>query len=404
MSDYNVGGVLLERPFKIRRLGHFGVNLNRMSEGLHFYRDLLGFEIMDVREHASEGTAPLPDLLRTFGDLNGYFMRFAGDHHALVLYNHRLRMAMGRTTKPDVTINQITWQVGSLAEVAGAEAWFRERGLPVVRSGRDMPGSNWHVYLRDPEEHQNELFYGMEQIGWDGHAKPLTMHDREFGRLPALPQRSERAEIDEALAKGIDLLGGYRDATSLPETYDVQGILLGRPFKIVKHGPVNLFVHDLEKMEAWYRDVLGFALTEEVTYRGHRCVFLRNNTEHHSLALFPAALRKALDLRAGTTLMAFGLQLANYQQLRDAIAFLRAHGVTLRELPSELTPGMDHTVLAFDPDGHAIQLYWSMEQVGWDGKPRPAAERRAVVPGAWPEALPANSDSFTGEPLLGPWG
>ena len=44
---YNVGGVMLSRPFKIRRLGHFGFNLSDMPAGLHFYRDLLGFKVSD---------------------------------------------------------------------------------------------------------------------------------------------------------------------------------------------------------------------------------------------------------------------------------------------------------------------------------------------------------------------
>jgi catechol 2,3-dioxygenase-like lactoylglutathione lyase family enzyme len=188
-----------------------------------------------------------------------------------------------------------------------------------------------------------------------------------------------------------------------PATYDVDGILLERPFKVVKLGPVNLFVEDLEKAESFYRDTLGFILTEEVRYAGHRVVYLRNNTEHHSLALYPIALRSVLGLRADTTTMAIGMQLANYQQLRNALTFFRSRGVELRELPPELTPGMDHTMLAIDPDGHAVQLYWSMEQIGWDGRPRPAELRRTIVPGSWPDELDANSDSYTGEPLLGPW-
>jgi catechol 2,3-dioxygenase-like lactoylglutathione lyase family enzyme len=111
----DVGGVLLERPFKIRRLGHFGINMFRMSEGLRFYKDLLGFKLADVRP---EDPANHPEEYRSFGDLNGYFFRYAHDHHAFVIYNHRFRAATdtrGRV-KDGVTINQITWQVGSLAE------------------------------------------------------------------------------------------------------------------------------------------------------------------------------------------------------------------------------------------------------------------------------------------------
>ena len=403
-STFKVGGVLLDRPFKIRRLGHFGLNFYKLTEAVHFYKDLLGFRIVDVREPTRGGAVEVPKEYLGFGDLNGYFMRYAHDHHAFVLYNQRQRIAEGRTKNPINTINQITWQVGSLAEVVGANAWFVENGERVVRAGRDMPGSNWHTYLLDPEGHQNELYYGIEQIGWDGYSKPWDMHYRDFHKPPSLPQPSEYAEVNEALEKGIDLLSGYRDTENLPLTYDVQGILLARPFKIVKHGPVNLFVEDLERALAWYTDVLGFIPVEEVNYQGHRCVYLRNNTEHHSLALYPAALRAVLGLREDTTLMVIGMQLANYQQLLDAMAFLKSHGVELRELPPELTPGMDHSILALDFDGHAVQLYWSMEQVGWDGAPRPAHLRRRVEPGVWPSELPANSDSYAGEPLLGPWG
>ena len=47
-TRYDVGGVLLPRPFKIRRLGHFGFNAVRMDEGRDFYTSLLGFKPSDV--------------------------------------------------------------------------------------------------------------------------------------------------------------------------------------------------------------------------------------------------------------------------------------------------------------------------------------------------------------------
>ena len=37
-----------------------------------------------------------------------------------------------------------------------------------------MPGSNWHAYLYDPDGQSNELYYGIEQIGWNGHSKPRS--------------------------------------------------------------------------------------------------------------------------------------------------------------------------------------------------------------------------------------
>jgi len=402
-GKFNVGGVLLDQPFKIRRLGHFGFNLVDMDEGVRFYTDLLGFRVSDVMDYSRR--AKDPAQLAGLGNPNGYFTRYGTDHHAMVLFPKRVRDALGRRDKPGVTINQITWQVGSLSEVGNAIKWFDERNIKQQRSGRDMPGSNWHTYLFDPDGHSNELYYGIEQVGWNGHSKPRIMYDRGFNEPPTLPQISEQQEVQEALAKKIDLTSGYRHVEGLPATFDVDGILLPRPFKIVRLGPVYLFVENLAESEAFYRDTLGFTLTEEAVWKGHRCVFLRANTEHHSLALFPLALRDILGLSSHSSCAAFGVQLANYRQLRDAIKFLQEHRVKVTEaLPLELHPGIDYAAYAFDPDGHCIQLYHAMEQIGWENKPKPKELRRPSKLNEWPEALEADSNSYLGEPFLGPWG
>jgi len=403
MAKYNVGGLLLDQPFKIRRLGHFGFNLVNIDEGVRFYTDLLGFRISDIIDFSQRATSP--EQIAGLGDPRGYFTRYGTDHHALVLFNKRVRDALGRHDKPGVTINQITWQVGSLREVGNAIRWFGEKGVEIQRSGRDMPGSNWHTYVYDPDGHTNELYYGIEQIGWNGYSKPRAMYDRGFHEAPGLPQMSEFEEVEQALGKGLDLMSGYRYRERLPATYDVDGILLPRPFKIVRIGPVNLFVKDVNGAEAFYRDILGFTRTEEVHWRGHRCAFLRANTEHHSLGLFPLALREALGMSEHTSCMALGLQLANYQQLRDAVRFLRDQGIRFNNaVPPDLYPGIDYAAQVFDPDGHGLQLYYYMEQVGWDGKPRPRELRRRIEREEWPETLEAMSDGYQGEPYLGPWG
>src|SRR6266480_2655496 len=98
-NKYNVGGVMLDRPFKIRRLGHFGFNGLKMEECWRFYVDLLGFKV-------SQPT-----------DGGGFFGRHNGDHHSFVIFNRdlidkRLRdMGSGAHLRPENDINQITWQV-----------------------------------------------------------------------------------------------------------------------------------------------------------------------------------------------------------------------------------------------------------------------------------------------------
>ncbi len=44
-----------------------------------------------------------------------------------------------------------------------------------------------------------------------------------------------------------------------------------------------------------------------------------------------------------------------------------------------------------------------MEQVGWDGKPRPQNQRRAVTE-PWPETLTPLSDTYADQTYMGPLG
>jgi len=247
---FNVGGVLLDRPFKLRRLGHFGFNAVNFDACMRFYTDLLGFSLSDPIDFGSriEDEA----VREGFETTVGWFMRHGGDHHSFVLFPKPvLDHIGGRSAKPDMTVNQITWQVGSLREVTEAEDWLRGRDTRIRRSGRDTPGSNWHVYPYDPDEHLNELYYGIEQIGWDGFSKPGALHEEKFAEQPGLPQISEYAEVERARAHGTDLASGYRHEQTLEATYDVGGVLLPRPFKVVRIGPVRLFVEDVD--EAVYR-------------------------------------------------------------------------------------------------------------------------------------------------------
>src|SRR6266581_2033864 len=404
LGKFDVGGVLLAQPFKIRRLGHFGLNVPDPAACLDFYCEGLGFRIsdpLDVAEHH-----PKKDELKRLGDTNMYFLRHGTDHHSFVLCNGAVYNAAGRggDIPADVTVNQMTWQVASLAEVSNALDWFKAKEVRIARVGRDMPGSNWHCYPYDPEGHRNEIYYGMEQIGWTGLPKPRAMHERGFRERPPLPQIPEYEEVRKSREQGVDFNSGFRHPEKMPAKYDVDGILLPRPFKIVRHGPVRLFCRDVPKMEAFYTGVMGFARTEALTWKGQRCVFLRCSTEHHSLALYPIALRKKLDLSPHTTVMSFGVQVATYRQLRAAIDFLKERGGKFVEIPPALAPGIDYSAYVLDPAGHAIQLYYYMEQVGWNGRPRTGRSRVPSRISDWPKAVEPKSDTYTGEPYLGPWG
>jgi catechol 2,3-dioxygenase-like lactoylglutathione lyase family enzyme len=399
---YAVGGVQLPRPFRTRRLGHVGINVESPERSAEFYARLFGFRISDTLDFRF---IIGPERAAALGASVGYFMRHGTEHHSWVLFPAKAWAAMSGLPEkhPEIATNQITWQVGSLREVTEGHDWLAQR-RPILRSGRDTPGSNWNVYPVDPEGHVNELYYGIEQIGWQGTSKPRELHQIRYMELPALPHRSEYAEVMAARAAGLDLESGTRMEEPEEERYDVGGVLLGRPFKVTKIGPIRLFVNDLDAALPFYVNDLGLVLSETVEWHGHRCAFLRTNTEHHSLALYPIALRDELGLPAGSTLFSMGFQLGDYRQLRAAVAYLAEHGLQAQYFPPEFFPGMDYCAFVRDPDGRLIQLYAYMEQIGWDGRTKPPAARRKIDNAAWPDVIEPESDTFYGEAYLGPWG
>src|ERR1017187_2822785 len=111
-AAHDVGGVLLERPFKIRRIGHFGLNATRMEDCVRFYTEELGFRVSDKIDFGKR--VERPEAIAAFGDAHGYFMRHGTDHHSFVIFNKRVREYMDKLRKfpPGVVMNQISWQVG----------------------------------------------------------------------------------------------------------------------------------------------------------------------------------------------------------------------------------------------------------------------------------------------------
>jgi len=406
VKTYEVGGVRMARPFKIRRFGHFGFNVDRFDEAVTFYTDELGFRITDDANLFEMLDGPALEYARKIvTNPRMLFTSNSSDHHAVLLAHKSFGTLFGNDAiAKDNTVSQITWQVGTLDEVLDGAEYLTANNVQLVRLGRDMPGGNWHAYFLDPDGNTLELYYGMEQVGWDRNSKPRAMHYRGFDTPPPRPQMSEAAEIREALDRGIDIHSGWRPSEShLDDKYEVGGIMLPRPFKVVGLGPFSLFTDNLDTMTEFYTSIMGFAVTEEAMYGGRRIVYLRHGTEHHSMVLVDKTLRAALDLNPNASCLSVGMQLGSYRQLLDAVEFFRSQGREIVALPPELHLGIDYSTYVRDPEGHLIQLYYSIEQVGWDGRPRPADQRPSITT-PWPDAVDAQTDTYVGPAYLGPLG
>jgi len=149
----------------------------------------------------------------------------------------------------------------------------------------------------------------------------------------------------------------------------------GMDFHIAKLGHLVLQVKDLEKSTAFYTEVLGFKVSDVYpeTMMPGGMVFLRCNTDHHCLALVGAGDGNA----ANRELHHFAFEVATLAEVIHARERLRAHNVKI-DFEGRRRAGCQIAVEFRDPDNHSMEIYWGVDQVGSDGRVRPAGEWHGV--------------------------
>src|SRR5258707_5883348 len=147
-AEFQVGGVRMWRPFRIRRLGHFGVNVADPEKSKDFYCRLLGFRISDPIDFGPR----LPEGKRaSVGTTVGYFSRHGTDHHSFVFFPKDAYAGLiPHALKPSGTLNQTTSQARLLQEGPHAFDRLTRRGKQIRRARPDLPGPNWHFHPPSP--------------------------------------------------------------------------------------------------------------------------------------------------------------------------------------------------------------------------------------------------------------
>jgi catechol 2,3-dioxygenase-like lactoylglutathione lyase family enzyme len=140
--------------FELRKIGHVVLNVTDLDASVRFYTEVLGLKISDR----------YPDTMVPGGMV---FMRCNTDHHGVAL--------VGGASKTDRTsLNHFAFEVGSPDEVFRARAWLRQHDVPIVFEGRRRAGCQLAVEFTDPDGNNLEIYWGLDQIGTDGRARPAS--------------------------------------------------------------------------------------------------------------------------------------------------------------------------------------------------------------------------------------
>lgn len=169
-------------PFSLNKIGHVVLMVSDLERSIAFYTGLLGFKVSDIY-----GDDMMPGGM--------VFMRCNADHHGVAL--------IGGATGPENKrgLHHMAFEVSTLDEVFRARNFLRERGATIVFEGRRRAGVQIAVEFLDPDGHNLEIYWCIDQIGTDGRARPphewrgaKTLEDAIAnpppGQVPAIHDKS----------------------------------------------------------------------------------------------------------------------------------------------------------------------------------------------------------------------
>jgi catechol 2,3-dioxygenase len=125
-------------------------------------------------------------------------------------------------------------------------------------------------------------------------------------------------------------------------------------------GHVHLKIADLERALGFYRDVLGFELTQRL---GSSAAFLSAGGYHHHIGLNTWQSEGGQPPPPGTTgLFHVAILYPTRVELGDALRRLQYGGISLEGASDH---GVSEALYLRDPDDNGVELYWDRPAEDW---------------------------------------
>ena len=130
----------------------------------------------------------------------------------------------------------------------------------------------------------------------------------------------------------------------------------------IRLGHVVLKVRDLDRSLGFYRDVLGFRVSSEMS---NVMIFLTATGEnHHDLALLRVGDSAPSPVPTSVGLYHVAVQLADWDAIKRAHAVLADRGL----LKGSADHGVTKSLYTVDPDGNEIELFCDAPREEWEGR------------------------------------
>jgi len=135
--------------------------------------------------------------------------------------------------------------------------------------------------------------------------------------------------------------------------------------KVIELGHIVLYVGNLERSLAFYRDLLGWPVVLEPA-RFPAAAFRAGNTHHDLLLIEVGDDAQPIPRRRRLGMYHFGVKMGDTDDELRAIARRVAEHPELTTVVGATDHGVTHSLYVLDPDGNELELYIDVAGVDWD--------------------------------------
>lgn len=142
-------------PFSLAKISHVVLKVSDLERSVRFYTQVLGFRVSDVYPETM-----MPGRM--------VFMRSCDDHHGVAL------VGGAKANAAHEELHHMAFEVATIDEVFRAREHLEKHGVKIAFQGRRRAGCQVAVEFSDPDGHQLEICWAMDQVTRHGTARPSS--------------------------------------------------------------------------------------------------------------------------------------------------------------------------------------------------------------------------------------
>ena len=149
------------------RIGHLGIVVADLDRAVSFYTEVVGLRLTERFEYP-------PDVVgHGVTVAAGAFVRCDSAHHCISIFTlrsdvehaeHAAGLAPG--------LHHIAFELPTPEDLLAKLRAVQARGIEIVNARRGGPGNQPRFYIRDPDGNLVEFYWGIDQVEWEGRARP----------------------------------------------------------------------------------------------------------------------------------------------------------------------------------------------------------------------------------------